>query len=406
MIDKKVIYKWKQVKLTEVIEINPKLIKNSLDDTMEVSFIPMAAVSESGKLLWQETKKVADVKTGYTYFEENDILFAKITPCMENGKRAIVAGLMNGVGFGSTEFHVLRTRNDIAPEYLYYIISDYKFRREAKKNMTGTAGQKRVPTSFLHNYNILLPPLDLQKKIVAVLDKAQSLIDIRLKQIGKLDEFLQNVFLKVFGEPEKNPKGWPTDILEKLSDIVSGVTKGRKIKGSNLQLIPYMRVANVQDGRLDLSEIKEIYANDNEIKNYRLFHGDLLLTEGGDPDKLGRCAIWKEEISVCIHQNHIFRVRVDEKYIKPEYLCFLLGSSYGKKYFLKAAKQTTGIATINSKQLKHFPVLIPSISLQNKFAQIVENVERQKELLQKSLAEMETLFQSIMQKAFRGELFQ
>ena len=129
------------------------------------------------------------------------------------------------------------------------------------------------------------------------------------------------------------------------------------------------------------------------------------MTEGGDPDKLGRGAIWKNEIPECIHQNHIFRVRLNQSYLLPEYTCCLVGSAYGKKYFLRAAKQTTGIATINSSQLKTFPVYIPPLDLQNQFAAIVEKTEQQKALMQQSLVQMETNMSSLMQRAFKGELF-
>ena len=129
------------------------------------------------------------------------------------------------------------------------------------------------------------------------------------------------------------------------------------------------------------------------------------MTEGGDPDKLRRGAIWKSEIPECIHQNHIFRVRLSQNYLWSEYTCCLVGSAYGKKYFLRAAKQTTGIATINSTQLKAFPVYTPPLDLQTQFAAIVEKTEQQKALMQQSLAQMENNMSSLMQRAFKGELF-
>jgi type I restriction enzyme S subunit len=131
----------------------------------------MRSVDEvTGSILTLETKKFLEVKKGYTPFIDRDVIFAKITPCMENGKAALVSGLLNGHGFGSTEFHVLRSKGEITPELVYYYVRRQSFRDEAEKKMTGSAGQKRVPKEFLANSKIFVPPLHEQKKIVARLD--------------------------------------------------------------------------------------------------------------------------------------------------------------------------------------------------------------------------------------------
>ncbi len=124
------------------------------------------------------------------------------------------------------------------------------------------------------------------------------------------EDLLRSVFLEMFGDPVTNPKGWEEAALTDVAEIVSGVTKGRKLGGKQTVFAPYLRVANVQDGYLNLSEIKEIEVLPTDIEKYRLLDGDILLTEGGDPDKLGRGTVWREHIEGCIHQNHIFRVRI------------------------------------------------------------------------------------------------
>ena len=151
-----------------------------LHDELEVSFIPMMAVGENGQINVSEIKKFADVKNGFTYFSEGDVLFAKITPCMENGKGAIASNLCNGIGFGSTEFHVIRPIENITTsEWIYVLTTLQKFRLSAEANMTGSAGQKRVPASFLQDYSFYLPPIELQKQFSRVfkhLDKHKLLI--------------------------------------------------------------------------------------------------------------------------------------------------------------------------------------------------------------------------------------
>jgi len=155
-----------------------------------------------------------------------------------------------------------------------------------------------------------------------------------------------------------SPDKWKKVPLDHVAHVQTGLAKGKKnIK--NPVLVPYLRVANVQDGYLDLSLIKEIETEKNDIHKYLLKQGDVLLTEGGDFDKLGRGAIWQGDVNPCLHQNHIFVVRPKDHILIPQFLSLLTGSSYGKAYFLKCSKQSTNLASINSSQLKKFPVLLP-----------------------------------------------
>ena len=160
---------WQWVTLGEVAKINfREPFIRDLPDELEVTFLPMSAVDAgSGTIVAPQVKPLQKVKRGYTSFIEGDVLFAKITPSMENGKATIARGLKNGVGFGSTEFHVLRPRNNVLAEWLFYFIRQEKFRRDAKANFAGTAGQLRVPASFLPGYFIPLAPLPEQERIVA-----------------------------------------------------------------------------------------------------------------------------------------------------------------------------------------------------------------------------------------------
>jgi restriction endonuclease S subunit len=155
------------------------------------------------------------------------------------------------------------------------------------------------------------------------------------------------------------PPGWQRVPLGKVGEIVSGVTLGRRLGGSRARRVPYLRVANVRDAHLDLSDVYEIEASEEEIEKLRLRVGDLLLTEGGDADKLGRGTLWRGELPLCIHQNHIFRVRFDPEQFAPEFIAAQVASPYGKAYFLAHAKQTTGIATINQRMLAAFPLIAP-----------------------------------------------
>lgn len=186
---------WGLSRLGDCCIINPsKSTEARLEDELEVSFCPMPYVSELGDIKTDETKLYKDVKSGFTYFAEEDILFAKITPCMENGKGAIARNLKNGIGFGSTEFHILRpNRSIITPEWLYVLTTFKQFRKDAEANMTGSAGQKRVPSIFLRNYKISIPPLELQKQYVGILEQLDK-SKFRMKKCLKLFTYMRHLW--------------------------------------------------------------------------------------------------------------------------------------------------------------------------------------------------------------------
>lgn len=163
---------WEKTILKNVCKVNPKKIDTSgLPDNLKVSFFPMAALSEvSGEITDPQIRLLKDVKSGFTNFLEGDVVFAKITPCMENGKSAVIGKLVNGIGYGTTEFYVLRCGKDLYNRYLYHMIRDTTFRSEAKSVMSGAVGQQRVPKSFMENYPLKLPSVPEQVEIVRTLD--------------------------------------------------------------------------------------------------------------------------------------------------------------------------------------------------------------------------------------------
>lgn len=245
-----------------------------------------------------------------------------------------------------------------------------------------------------------LPPYEKQCEIAEVLDKVTSLISLRKQQLAKLDELVKAQFVETFGDMLLNSLGWSEKPLECLADIVSGITKGRKTTETDLQEVPYMAVSNVKNGYIDWTTVKTILVTRQEMEQYRLLPGDILMTEGGDPDKVGRGAIIKNPLENSIHQNHIFRVRLDESELLPSFFAEYLQHQKAKRYFLGCAKQTTGIASINMRQLKSLPVLLPPLSLQNEFAAFVERVDQQKQTVQQSLEKLELMKKALMQECF------
>lgn len=176
---------WGLTTLGECCELNPRKPKD-MNTNIDYSFVAMPSVSEDGRIDSSIERPYSEVCKGFTYFGENDVLFAKITPCMENGKGGVAKKLKNGAGFGSTEFHVLRPIKGISDPYWIYILTMFpKFRSDAEKVMTGTGGQRRVPITYLNEYPIALPPIDLQEQFAAFVrqsDKSKLLIS-KLKEL-------------------------------------------------------------------------------------------------------------------------------------------------------------------------------------------------------------------------------
>lgn len=318
------------------------------------------------------------------------------------GKIAVASKLDTGA-YINQRVAIIRAKDEITADYLKFFFSG-AFLGDLLKNAGGAAQPNLSPKQLLL-MEIPFPPLEEQRRIASILDITDKLRQKRQHAIEKLDQLLQATFIDMFGDPVLNTKKWPSDLkLGDIADIASGITKGRKVTGKILQEIPYLAVSNVQDKYLNLKNIKTIEATAEEISRYKLQQGDLLLTEGGDPDKLGRGTLWNNEIPECIHQNHVFRVRITSKNFTPNYLNWIVSSDYGKRYFLKSAKQTTGIASINMGQLKRLPLLTPPIALQVKFDHKCEKISQLKKLLEKSNIEVDNLFKSLQNKAFSGNL--
>ncbi len=195
------------------------------------------------------------------------------------------------------------------------------------------------------------------------------------------------------------PKGWVCRPLHELAEVRTGLAKGKNILVDSVDL-PYLRVANVQDGYIDTSEVKTISVERRLIDRYSLKEGDVLMTEGGDFDKLGRGAVWDARISTCLHQNHIFSVRVNSDLVVPLFLSALSGSVYGRSYFMGCAKRSTNLASINASQLRVFPVLLPPLAEQSCIAQILSTwdqaIETAEQIVKSSAKQADDLSNALL----------
>jgi type I restriction enzyme S subunit len=233
---------WQTARLCDVADINPPLSNGLRADEM-ISFVPMSAISaEMASITSERARHYAEVAKGYRPFVDGDVLVAKITPCFENGK--IAHAKLSRQGFGSTEFHVVRPRRaTVDGRYVLHYLRQDHIRLAGERRMTGSAGQRRVPEQFLSQLTIPLPPLREQRRIAAILDKADALRAKRRTALAQLDKLTQSIFLEMFGDPAANSKRWTerpvADYVEafqggKSVEAESGentVTKNRILKG-------------------------------------------------------------------------------------------------------------------------------------------------------------------------------
>ena len=351
----------------------------------------MEMVSEWGEIGTSNQQPFDAVSAGLTLFETGDVLFAKITPCMENGKGAYVRKLPTRYGFGSTEFHVLRPRGGVDGSFLYYYSFNPVFRAYAAENMVGAAGQKRVSSRFLKDTRLFLPSFAEQQRIAAYLDASCAAIDAAVaakrKQIETLDALraatLQRVITQGLAadEPlvetgnswlEGLPSGWRLVQLKRVAQVHGGLTLGKSYEGLEMVEYPYLRVANVQDGHLDLTDVTTLELPPSVAEGVMLRHGDVLMTEGGDLDKLGRGTVWEGQIARCLHQNHVFAVRCFPHKLLPHFLAYVTASRYGRDYFEATGKRTTNLAATNATKVGAFYIPLPPLAEQRALVEYLD----------------------------------
>lgn len=374
---------------------------------------------------------------------------------------AVVPELASGVGAGSTEFHVVRS-DQLLPRLLFHFLVQRGVRQDARRNMTGTAGQMRVPTDYLRLMPVPVPPPDTQRVLAARIDELFAEIDDGDRALAEVHgdvetysksllkaafegalttewrasnppeltgaELLEKVLAarrdfwlrdpanrgrryvdpqgpELSGLPEL-PQGWCWASLQQVAVVSGGVAVDAKRRPVDPVEVPYLRVANVQRGRLDLSVLKTISMSPPELAKYRLEPGDILLNEGGDRDKVGRGWVWTGAVDPCVHQNHVFKARPASGLIEPELVSSYL-NELGRRFFLDESKQTTNLASISLTKVSRAPVPIPPIAeawaIRRALAEAEPGVTAVGSLGSLGAISL-SLRQSILAAAFRGDL--
>jgi type I restriction enzyme S subunit len=331
-------------------------------------------------------------------------------------------GLANGFALSLLErpmafnqdLKALTPRDGLLGTFLMYALTHAGTRM--LRNVADAAhGTKRLSQDDLDTFNLPIPPVEEQRAIAEVLDRCHNGIDVEAAAERVASELKRATLARLFTcglrdnaqkltEFGAVPEAWDEAVLESVATIQTGVAKGRKFTDADMIDVPYLRVANVQDGHLDLSEIKTIQIRRTEIERYRLQDGDVVLTEGGDFDKLGRGFIWRGEVDLCVHQNHVFAVRPQRSRLLPDFFAYLAQSAYGKAYFLQVAHKTTNLACINTTKLKAFPVVLPPLDEQREIVSILQALDRKVDLHRRKRVVLERLFKTLLHKLMTGEV--
>jgi type I restriction enzyme S subunit len=330
--------------------------------------------------------------------------------------RAAVANRLIAGGNLNQAVAIVRLGEKVYPHFLVdFLLSStgqYQLHRQKKEIARANLSLRDIKSLIIPR-----PALPEQRRIAHVLSTIQRAIAAQDDLIGAARETKRSLMHHLFTygpgpepAPTKEtmfgeiPEHWQVARLDEHAFIQTGAAKGRRLNDSEVISVPYLRVANVQDGYLDLSEVKYIRIRRSETERYKLQPGDVVLTEGGDFDKLGRGFIWNDQIPNCIHQNHIFAVRVNRDILLPEYLAYLVQSEYGKAYFLSVAHRTTNLACINKTKLSALPALIPRLEEQERIAERLKVADKKISAEQQRKSVLQALFQSTLQQLMTGQI--
>lgn len=389
--------RWQTKRLGEVCQIKPPKMeaRRCLSDTDLVSFVPMEDLGVDQKILTPtQVKPLSEVIGSYTYFAENDVLLAKITPCFENGKLGIAANLTNGVGFGSSEYIVLRPDPSLHKEWLYYFLSHDAFRREGAEHMSGAVGHKRISKDFIEGYQIPIPPLPEQQRIVDILDEAFE--DIATAK-ANAEKNLQNA--RAIFESHLNAvftrhgEGWEQQPLSELCELISGQHIDAKDYNMDSKGVGYLT------GPSDFGSINPIVTKWTEHPKRMAKRGDILITvKGSGVGKINLLNL--EEVAI---SRQLMAIRATG--IEVSYLYAFLSTNF--EYFQSLSKGAA-IPGISREDVLDLLCPIPhpeeQLAIMNLIHAVEKETQRLESIYQKKLTALKELKKSLLNQAFGGNL--
>ena len=398
------------MRLGEICDINPSRPTGfrRAPDAL-TTFVPMSAVDEhGGVILNAEIRPFSEVAKGYTFFSEEDILFAKITPCMQNGKQAIARGLIDGIGFGSTEFHVIRPRPGVAPEWIHHLIRQPHILSAAANHFTGAVGQQRVPESFLASLEISLPSIDEQDRIMhivngqmTVVEKARAAAEARLEAAKALPE----AYLRAVFESEE-ANGWQRVWLgHHVTKVGSGLTPLGGQSTYQKSGTPLIRSQNVHMNHFVPQGLAYIPREiDEEMAGSRVHPGDVLLNITGA--SIGRVCVVPSELCPANVNQHVSIIRCKDS-LNPNFLSFYLSTPEFQRFIMNTQAGATRQA-LTKTIIEQFEIPAPPLDEQLHLVTALrdEIVAAGKviQALQGGLETINALPAALLRRAFTGGL--
>lgn len=373
-----------------------------------VSFVPMEDLGIGAKTFRAtKTAMLSEVSGSYTYFADGDVLLAKITPCFENGKLGVASGLVSGIGFGSSEFLVIRPSGELDKDFLYYWLSRDAFRREGSARMGGAVGQQRVPRQFVESAPIPVPPLSEQRRIVAILDRAfEGIAAARANAEGSLANTrrtFQAARDRVFRQV---PARWHVVRLGDVAATQYGLSEGMNDENKGYRIF---RMGEVQDGRLvDTGRMRCADVSPAEFEKYRLRGGDILFNRTNSFELVGKTGIFELDGDYCF-ASYLVRVLPDRGRLIPRFMNYLMNSDRFQRSVKSKASRSINQANINASILRNEQVWFPpSLDEQSEIAAslgaISMGMRRLEIIYRRKLAALDELKQSLLHQAFSGNL--
>ncbi len=393
---------WPIASLGDVVQINPRVGTERASADLPVSFVPMAAVCEhTGSIVSSDIRPFGQVSKGFPIFAENDVLFAKITPCMENGKAAIARNLENGTGAGSTEFFVLRPTSRILSEYVFHFIRRTSFRATCKANFTGSAGQQRVPKSFLEKVAIPLPSLDEQRRIVRLLDRAAEIRRRADAARAKARAIIPALFLDTFGDPAED---WSEitidDILAKQVNAIRTGPFGSQLKHSEFtdEGVPVLGIDNVVDNEFKWAKPRHLPREKYEaFKRFRVFPGDVIVTIMGTT---GRVAVAPDNLPECMNTKHLCAFTLDRSLAHPRFVQGALLFDPGVRAQARGKANGQIMEGWNMGIVRSIRLRLPPLPLQSAFAEQASRIESLARHLDAAAAKAEAMAAGLSAEVF------
>jgi type I restriction enzyme S subunit len=397
------------VALSEVAAINPAgPAAGEISPTDPCYFVPMSALREDGQITEPEIRPYAELARGYTPFRDGDILVAKITPCYENNKIGLVH-INGGYAFGSTEFHVIRCQQDrLDPTYLTHFLRQDRIRFLGERRMTGSAGQRRVPKAFLEELQVPLPELREQKRIADILNTASDIRRKREQVLLLADEFVRSSFVHMVGFKNPDHTRWNSCTIERLAAPYKGSMRTGPF-GSDLRHsefvdagVAVLGIDNAVDNRFAWNERRYITNEKFQIlKRYQVYPADIIVTIMGTT---GRSAVVPDDIPMAVTTKHLATITCDRRMVEPEFLSFAIHSDPLLIGQIKQANKGAIMDGLNLGIIKSLEIHLPPIELQMQFSQLVRTVNRLKQQAETGDGSGTSLFHSLSQRVFRGEL--